>query len=189
MGCFDELAEPLRRKLDVVVPWLNERQRRLLYAAGARRLGHGGIAAVAGAAGVSGGCVRRGMVELEDGEEPSNRVRRPGGGRRRATEEDPELLPALLELVREGTRGDPVGPLMWTAKSLRHLAGELAARGHRVGRDVVAALLKGAGFSLRGSARVLEGTRHPGRNAQFTHISGLAAGFLTAGEPVISADC
>jgi hypothetical protein len=189
MGRFDELVEPLRQKLDVVVPWLNERQRRLLYAAEARQLGHGGIAAVAAAAGVSKGCVRRGMVELEDDEEPSNRVRRPGGGRKRATEKDPELLPALLELVKDGTRGDPIGPLMWTMKSLRHLADELAAQGHQVGRDVVAALLKGAGFSLRGNAKVLEGTHHPDRDAQFTHINGLAAEFLAAGEPVISVDC
>jgi hypothetical protein len=189
MGRFDELIGPLRLKLEVVVPWLNERQRRLLYAAEARQLGHGGIAAVAVAAGVSKGCVRRGMVELEDDEEPSNRVRRPGGGRKRATEKDPELLSVLLELVKDGTRGDPIGPLMWTTKSLRHLADELAARGHRVGRDVVAALLKGAGFSLRGNAKVLEGTHHPDRDAQFTHINDLAAEFLAAGEPAISVDC
>jgi hypothetical protein len=31
------------------------------------------------------------MVELEEDEEPSNRVRRPGGGRKPATEKDPEL--------------------------------------------------------------------------------------------------
>ena len=47
MGRFYELIGPLRLKLEVVVPWLNERQRRLLYAAEARQLGHGGIAAVA----------------------------------------------------------------------------------------------------------------------------------------------
>lgn len=70
------------------MPWLNERQRRLLYAAEARQLGHGGIAAVAAAAVVSKGCVQRGMVELEEDEEPPPRVRRPGGGRRRATEKD-----------------------------------------------------------------------------------------------------
>ena len=47
MGRFYELIGPLRLKLEGVVPWLNERQRRLLYAAEARQLGHGGIAAVA----------------------------------------------------------------------------------------------------------------------------------------------
>ncbi len=168
---------------------LNERQRRLLLAAEARQLGYGGVTAVAAAAGVSKGCVQRGMAELEAGEEPSARVRRPGGGRRPAVEKDPELLPALLGLVKDGTRGDPIGPLMWTTKSLRHLSDELAAQGHKAGRDVVAALLKGAGFSLRGNAKVLEGTHHPDRDAQFTHINDQAAAFLAAGEPVISVDC
>jgi hypothetical protein len=188
MRRFDELIGPLRLKLDVVVPWLNERQRRLLYAAEARQLGHGGIAAVVAAAGVSKGCVQRGMVELEEDEEPSSRVRRPGGGRRRAAEKDPELLPALLELVEAGTRGDPMGPLLWTTKSLRHLAGELTAQGHSVGPDTVADLLKAAGYSLRGNAKVLEGTHHPDRDQQFTHLNTQTAAFLASGDPVISVD-
>ena len=50
MGRFDELISPLRAKFEAVTPHLNERQCRLLYAAEARQLGHGGIAAVARAA-------------------------------------------------------------------------------------------------------------------------------------------
>ncbi|WP_127357030.1 hypothetical protein [Actinacidiphila soli] len=97
MGRFDELIGPLRRKLEAVLPFLNERQQRLLYAAEARQLGHGGIAAIAEAAGVSKGCIRRGMVELEAGGEPAQRVRRPGGGRKPAAEKDPGLRPALMD--------------------------------------------------------------------------------------------
>jgi transposase len=189
MGRFDELIGPLRLKLEVVVPWLNEKQRRLLYAAEARQLGHGGITAVAEAAGVSKGCIQRGLVELEEDAEPSSRVRRPGGGRRPATEKDPELTSTLLELVEDGKRGDPIGPLLWTTKSLRTLADELTARGHQVGRDTVADLLKAAGYSLRGNAKVLEGTHHPDRDAQFTHLNTQVAGFLASGDPVISVDC
>ncbi|MGW1411678.1 ISAzo13-like element transposase-related protein [Streptomyces sp. NPDC002403] len=43
--------------------------------------------------------------------------------------------------------------MTWTTKSLRHLARELATQGRVVGRDTVAALLKEAGFSLRGNQR------------------------------------
>lgn len=188
MGRFDELIEPLRLKLEVVLPWLNERQRRLLLAAEARQLGHGGITAVATAAGVSMRCIQRGMEELEADEEPSERVRRPGGGRRPLTEKDPQLLPELLELVSKDMRGDPIGPLLWTTKSLRHLAGALTERGHRAGPDTVAALLKAEGFSLRGNAKVIEGTHHPDRDGQFTHINNLTSEFLATGEPVISVD-
>ncbi|MYX39639.1 ISAzo13 family transposase, partial [Streptomyces sp. SID89] len=62
-------------------------------------LGHGGIRAVARAAQVSETAVRRGLVGLEAGEEPSDRVRRPGGGRKKVVDLDPGLRPALLALV------------------------------------------------------------------------------------------
>jgi hypothetical protein len=76
MERLGELIGPLRQKLEVVVPWLNEKQRRLLYAAEARQLGHGGIAVVAAAAGVSKGCIQRGLEDLEAGDDPSPRVRK-----------------------------------------------------------------------------------------------------------------
>ncbi|MFG2500017.1 hypothetical protein ACGFSB_17625 [Streptomyces sp. NPDC048441] len=137
--------ESLREKLEAVTPYLDERQRRILYAAEARQLGHGGIAAVARAAGVSRGCVSRGLVELDAGEKPDGRVRRPGAGRPALAMKDPTLVPALLRLVEDNTQGDPMKPLTWTTKSLRRLADELAGRGRTAGRDTIAALLKEAG--------------------------------------------
>ncbi|WP_189327925.1 ISAzo13 family transposase, partial [Streptomyces flaveus] len=95
---------------------------------------------------------------------------------------------ALRDLVEDSTQGDPIGPLTWTTKSLRRLADELAARGHAAGRDTVAALLKEDGFSLRGNARVLAGSTHPDRDAQFRHINAEVSEFLHAGDPVISVD-
>lgn len=58
----------------VLFPYLDERQRRLLLAAEARVLGHGGVRAVALAAAVSETTVRKGVCELEAGEEPLGRV-------------------------------------------------------------------------------------------------------------------
>ncbi|TWG02831.1 DDE family transposase [Streptomyces brevispora] len=188
MGRFDELIGPLRAKLEAVTPHLDERQRRLLYGAEARILGHGGIAAVAKAAGVSKGCVSRGLAELEEDPAPHGRTRRAGAGRPAAAEKDPGLRAALLALVEDSTQGDPIRPLTWTTKSLRHLAGELAAQGHAVGRDTIAALLKQAGFSLRANARVLAGSSHPDRDAQFRHLNDTVGRFLAAGDPVISVD-
>lgn len=188
MGRFDELISPLRAKFEAVTPHLNERQRRLLYAAEARQLGHGGIAAVARAAGVSTGCVSRGLVELEDDAEPDDRVRRRGAGRPALAAKDPGLRAALLALVEDSTQGDPIGPLTWTTKSLRHLATELAAQGRVVGRDVIAALLKEAGFSLRSNAKVLAGSGHRDRDAQFHHLNDKVRQFLDAGDPVIRVD-
>ena len=54
--------------------------------------------------------------ELESGEEPPGRARRPGGGRKPLPETDPGLVPALLALVEPEDRGDPVSPLRWTTQ-------------------------------------------------------------------------
>lgn len=106
MRISGEVRNQLGLKFAVLFPHLDERQRRLLMGAEARVLGHGGIRAVAQAAQVSETTVRKGVNELEDGAEPLGRIRRPGGGRKRAAEADPELRPALLALVEPDIRGD-----------------------------------------------------------------------------------
>jgi hypothetical protein len=63
--------------------------------------------------------IRRGLAELEDRQDHPDapvdlRIRRPGGGRKALTENDPGLLDALEHLVDPGTRGDPESPLRWT---------------------------------------------------------------------------
>jgi hypothetical protein len=128
------------------------------------------------------------VAELEAGEEPLGRVRRPGGGRKRAADLDPGLRPALLALVEPDMRGDPMSPLRWTTKSLRVLAAELARRGHRVSADTVADLLHEEGFSLQGNAKALEGRRHPDPDAQFRYINEQVKAHQGSGDPVVSVD-
>src|SRR5512142_944465 len=125
-----EAEESLRAKFSVLMPHLDERQQRLYLGSEARALGHGGVAVVARAAGVSRVTVSAGAGELEAGAEPLGRARRPGGGRKRAAGSDPGLRPALLALVEPQERGDPMSPLRWTTRSTRALAAELTAQGH-----------------------------------------------------------
>src|SRR5437763_4076080 len=168
-----EVLDQLALKFGGLLPHLNERQRRLLLAAEARLLGHGGVRAVAQAAGVSESTVRKGVFELEEGREPlpDGRARREGGGRKGAGVLDPGLVPALLALVEPDERGDPESPLRWTTKSLRHLAEELTRQGHPVSAPTVGRLLKAAGFSLQANVKTLEGAQHPGREAQSRYIN------------------
>jgi hypothetical protein len=107
MGSMMVTSEMLAAKFGAIFPHLDERQRRLLMGAEARALGHGGIRLVARAAGVREATVSLGAAELEAGVEPLGRARRPGGGRKRATDADPGLVPALLALVEPDERGDP----------------------------------------------------------------------------------
>ena len=161
MGVMEVSREMLAAKFESILPHLDERQRRLLLGAEARALGRGGIRLVARAAGVREATVSLGVGELEAGAEPLGRARRPGGGRKRAAELDPGLVPALLALVEPDELGDPVSPLRWTTKSTRRLAGELTRQGHRVSADTVAELLRArdsACRAARGSSRA-PGTR------------------------------
>ena len=188
MGVAVEVQESLAAKFGALFPHLDERQRRLVAGAEARALGHGGIRVVARAAGMREGTVSRGVAELEAGEEPLGRVRRAGGGRKRAAEVDPGLRPALLALVEPDMRGDPMSPLRWTTKSLRVLAAELTGQGHQVSADTVADLLREEGFSLQGNAKTLEGRQHPDRDAQFRYINEQVKAHRESGDPVISVD-
>jgi transposase len=185
-----EIRGQLATRFEVLLPHLNERQQRLALAVEARLLGRGGVRAVAQVAGVSETTVRKGVFELEAGEEPFSpgRVRRPGGGRKSAAQQDPDLVPALLALVEPDERGDPESPLRWTTKSLRHLAAELTRQGHPVSAPTVGRLLRREGFSLQANVKTLEGAQHPDRDAQFRYLNEQVKDHQADGEPVVSVD-
>src|SRR5690242_16779348 len=188
MGDLTVTREMLAAKFGSIFPHLDERQRRLLAGAEARVLGHGGIRLVAAAAGLAEATVSAGARQLESGEDPLDRARRPGGGRKKLTETDPGLVPALLALVEPQERGDPESPLRWTGKGVRSLAGELRRQGHEVSADTVHQLLKAEGFSLQANAKVTEGAQHPDRDGQFRYINEQARAHLASGDPVIIVD-
>ena len=169
---------------------LNERQRRRFAASEARTFGRGGIAAAARACGLAENTVRKGLSELDEPELwGGDRVRREGAGRPAGEDSDPGLLDALRALVGDDVRGDPERVLLWTSKSVRNLAQELGAQGHRAGKDLVARLLKGKlGFSLQAARKTLEGKQHPDRDAQFRHINDTVSAAIAAGQPAISID-
>src|SRR5712691_4731276 len=74
--------DPIRERFSAVAPFLDERGRRLVAAAEAFAAGYGGITAVAMATGVAPSTIGRGLKELAQ-DEPSERIRRPGAGRKR----------------------------------------------------------------------------------------------------------
>jgi hypothetical protein len=188
MSISESIRHQLAVKFEVLFPHLDERQRRLMMGVEARILGHGGVRVVARAAQVSETTVRKGVDELEAGEEPLGRVRRPGGGRKKAVDLDPGLRFALLALVEPDERGDPISPLRWTVKSARSLAAELTRQGRQVSADTVGDLLRTEGFSLLAGAKTIEGKQHPDRDAQFRYINMQARQHMDAGQPVISVD-
>jgi Rhodopirellula transposase DDE domain len=179
--------EPNRERFSAVAAFLDEWGRRLVAAAEAFAAGYEGIAAVAMATGIAPSTIGRGLQELA-WEELSERVRRPGAGRKTTVSKDPTLLRDLEALVEPTTRGDPESPLQWTCKSVRRLAQALQAQGHEVSRTLVAELLNHAGYSLQGNRKTKEGDSHPDRDAQFGYINTQVAVALAEQQPVISVD-
>ena len=173
---------------------LTERARRLFVANEAIAFGHGGIAAAHRATGVAPSVIGRGIAEvhaIENGKAPDlppTRSRRPGGGRKKATEKDPTLITDLKKLVESTTRGDPESPLLWTARSQRNIVAALKKQGHETSMKMVSRLLKELGYSLQANRKRLEGAQHPDRNAQFEHINETIRRQLESNEPVISVD-
>ena len=112
--------EPIRERFSAVAPFLDERGRRLVAAAEAFAAGYGGITAVAMATGVAPSTIGRGLKELAQ-DEPSERIRRPGAGRKRTISKDPTLLPDLEALVeRHRNAGLSSAPLATNVRNPGH---------------------------------------------------------------------
>ena len=179
----------VRARFQALEKVLDEKSRRLLVAAESRSWGPGGVSSIARATGVSRRVVRQGLKELEEGPtHPAGRVRRPGGGRKKISDTDPTLTADLEKLIESTTRGDPERCLRWTCKSVRKLAEELTAMGHKVSYPVVAELLHELDYSLQSNRKTKEGASHPDRNAQFEHIDAKVREYIALKQPVISVD-
>jgi hypothetical protein len=169
---------------------LDERQRRLWAASEARSHGRGGVTAVCRVTGMAQTTVRRGLRDLDAGEEwEPGRVRRSGAGRPSVTESDPDVKKALDGLLEPVTIGDPERvSVRWTSKSAARLASDLRERGHEIVDRSVLRLLHGMGFSMQGNRKTREGSDHPDRDVQFRYINDTVTDALAAKQPVISAD-
>ena len=178
----------LTEKLRSILPYLNERQQRLLLAAEARSLGYGGVSQISRTTGISRPTIYRGLRELDQESEGLLLIRQSGGGRKRIEETDSTILEDLDQMIEPDTRGDPMSPLRWTCKSTRQLATALQAQGHRVSHQLVSKLLRSTGYSLQANTKTLEGKQYPDRDAQFQYLSEQSKAFLKQGLPVVSMD-
>ena len=175
---------------------LDEATLRLWAATEARSLGRGGVSAVAKAIGMSRTTIHAGLAALKtaastppvSARETHPRIRAIGGGRKKLTAKDTNLLRDLDALVEPTSRGDPMSPLRWTCKSTYRLAEELKQQGREVSQRTVCDLLTQMEYSLQSTRKTREGEQHEDRDAQFAHIARTVANYQSVGEPVISVD-
>lgn len=183
--------ERIQQRYQALAPFLNEQQRRLLAGVEAIAYGSGGQARVASLLGMSKQTVARGIQEVRNpGSIAAERVRHPGGGRKRKTDTDPELRSDLERLISPATRGDLASLLRWTSKSTRKLAQQLneMKAGRAVSSQLVRSLLHQMGYSLQATRKLREGSEHPDRDAQFQHIQVTVEAYQQRSQPVISVD-
>jgi len=179
----------ISQRYKILYPLLDEKSRRLVIATESKVIGHGGIGVVSKSTGVSRTTISTGLKELKNPELiDTNRIRKKGGGRKKAIAKLPAIENELDKLIEPALRGEPDSPLMWTSKSLRKLSTELKLKGFNVSHKLVGEILKEKGFSLQANRKTDEGKSHPDRNAQFEHIHLRVKDFQENNQPVISVD-
>jgi hypothetical protein len=184
------MEDMVKKKYELLKGHLNEKQIRLMLGAEALLLGRGGQSIVSNATGVARRSIARGMEELQGMEMAgADRVRKPGGGRKKEVDKNPGLVADLDLIIEPTTRGDPESPLRWTSKSLRKLAAALKEKGHNVSHQLIMHTLADMGYSLQATRKTIEGSKnHPDRDAQFNFINEQVKSFQLAGQPTISVD-
>ena len=173
-----------------LLPYLDEKQKRLFLASCANTLGWGGLKKVCEISGCSKDTVIRGKRELVASKPGDERVRKSGGGRKKAEETYPDLLCWVERIVADSTYGNPENPLTWTTQSLRKIQDRLLSEKKvYISVETTARLLRKLDYSLQSNKKMLQvGEVHPDRNDQFEYINDLVKVMVLAGQPVISVD-
>jgi len=122
----------LKEKLSILLPALNEKQKRLLVGAEAIALGYGGIKCLSDITGMSTNTITREIHEIESGNEDVSRIRSKGSGRKTLTIKHPDIKLCIEDIIEPDTRGDPESPLRWTCKSVRNISDFLLGKGYSV---------------------------------------------------------
>ena len=168
---------------------LNEAQGRWFVAREVLARGRGGLKALHEATGMSRPTILKGIRELRAKKSltTGERVRRPGGGRKRLEVLDPGWERALDRIMDENTAGDPMSLLRWTHKSTARIAEELTRQGHAASDETVRRRLCQLGYSLQANVKTLEESGL-GRDEQFRYLNRQVKRYLAQREPVLSVD-
>ena len=201
--------DTIRLKYEMLKAAMDERTKRLWAASEALASGWGGISLVAEATGLSRVRIHAGIRECEElGLIPTtpeplqrprpprcqmqgrDRIRLPGGGRKRIEVKDPAILPTLEKLLTHEVGGDPMSERRWVRTSLRQLCKWLKEDGHPASPAVVGRLLSQMGYSLKANERKNGQSRPncPERDEQFRYIASQKENFIAARWPIISVD-
>jgi hypothetical protein len=169
---------------------LSEKDKRVFAALEATRLGRHGVQRVSEFYEIHPNTVRRGKQELAKGTKTSsNRIRQPGGGRKKSEETYPLLDTAFLTILREHTAGDPMdAEARWTYLNDTEIGERLQAQGYPVSRSVVKRLLKKHHYGQRSMIKRKTFKQNPNRHTQFEQIQAVTDAEAEGSNPILSMD-
>jgi len=133
---------------------LNEKDKRRYAAVEASKLGRGGQVYIEEVLGCDRNTIAKGIRELESGEvsqDKRNRIRREGGGRKRAEDADASIEVDFLNLLANYTAGNPMDEsVKWTNLSPNVIVQRLnEKRDQPVGLEAIRRLLAKHGYRRR----------------------------------------
>jgi len=175
-------------KIQIVLPHLNEAQKRIYLASEAIYMERGGKTLLEKELGISHNTINSGIKELKSGNtlSLSSGLRKKGGGRK------PKIDNAVWERIKyfiePHSRGEPESPLQWVSKSLRNIERALKESGINASYRIIGNALKHHGFSLQANRKTFEGKGHKDRDAQFEFINRKVKEYQSDNQPVISVD-
>jgi len=134
--------------------------------------------------------LQKGIEELKSDEALSQkRVRREGGGRKKAVDKLLGLEEAFLEVLKENTAGSPMDEnIKWTNLSQEAIVAYLGEQGFKVSVPVVKNLLKEHNFRKRKPFKSVAGGESEFRDEQFKNMEKIRAKYQEKGNPIVSMD-
>ena len=177
-------------RIMMMLPILDEKQKRLYLAKEAMGIGYGGTSAVSKLTGMSRTTIIEGIKEINNGIELTDRIRKKGGGRKKITKKSPEIIEIIKKIVDEETFGNPEKTLLYTTKSLRKIEEILKFEGYHICYKVIGDILeKELEYSLQLNQKMLQVNEpHPNRDEQFKFINSKSKDVLDMINPVVSVD-
>jgi hypothetical protein len=169
---------------------LSEKDRRRYAAIEANQRGYGGLGQICKLLGCNYRTIRKGITELKQASLlKSSRIRRPGGGRKKAIETIAGINEAFLSIIENHTAGSPMNQeLKWTNLTRQQIADLLATAGISVSVTVVDQLLLNHQFHRRKAVKTKACGSSEHRNEQFEKIAVLKREYGAQGNPVMSMD-
>ena len=180
-------SEETEKQMKSFFDSLNEKDRRRYAAIEAMKLGHGGQKYISSVLGCHFQTIMAGIDELKNGTEtPEDRIRKPGGGKKKIIDTVENIDEVFFEIIRDHTAGSPMNEeIKWTNLTLKEISNAFNSRDLNISPYVVKQLLKKHNFVERKMQKAVTMKDCKDRNKQFERINELKEEYSNSENPSV----